>query len=270
MNKNVQNLLQKYENVLVAAGAGMSAELGLRTYWTGQEATYGGTKTTHGRTDLEHLHWSSWKGKEEKQVEYFQELQKEFQTKLKSSENNHYTQLLAYLENNNKEYFVVTSNVDNAFMHYGFDLHKIVEVHGNSEYSQCLHAPSKHGVFPTPENPKAGCPKCGSMVRPNILHFDDTVFNYSRRRNQELALEGYLYNKKNLLVLEFGVGSTVPTVKHLTEAVRYSHEATVLQVNLDTSFGYSFRNPHPARREGSRKAVRASSSEFVSREMQTS
>ena len=258
---DLTQLLAEHPNVLIAAGAGMSAELGLKTYWTGDENQYAGGLSRHNLTHLEHVQWSTWKNHPTVQSTYFQELQAEFNKALTHNPESHYTELLKWLEDAQKNYFVVTSNIDNAFLHYNYDPERLLEVNGTLSYSQCLTAPSKHGVFET--LPNSACPKCGKDARPNALHFDDYVFNGSRRKTQENNLKRFIYNNPDILVLEFGVGGTVPSIKHITETVRLEEAGTVLQVNPDVRNTYQLKSRHPHRPSGPRIAVGATSRQFM-------
>lgn len=239
----------------------MSAELGLKTYWTGDKSQYAGGVSSQNLTHLQHVEARTWRTHPNEQLAYFKELTDTFNETLKSNEKNHYTDLLQWLEQNNKNYFVVTSNIDNAFHHYGYAPEKVFEVHGSLTHSQCTQASRKHGVFLT--NDTQTCPKCGTHTRPNILHFDDVAFNRDRTKSQEAYFRSWLYRSHNLTVLEMGVGSTVPTIKHITETLRVEENSTVLQVNPDLRSQYTLTTRHPHRPSGPRLAVQLTTGKFV-------
>ena len=143
--------------------------------------------------------------------------------------------------------FVFTSNVDDHFRKSGFDAERIVECHGSIEWWQCLDRCGV-GVFPAHEAeipvdpstfrailPLPSCPRCGAMARPNILMFGDRGWETSRAAEQrgtrlERWLEGLTSNR--LVILEFGAGRAVPTVRLFSEEVASVLDATLIRVNL--------------------------------------
>ena len=69
----------------------------------------------------------------------------------------YYTILRNFLENakNNKDYFILTSNIDNYFIQSGYDSNKIYETHGSVEWLQCIKKMSNHrcnGIWLWPES----------------------------------------------------------------------------------------------------------------------
>ena len=113
------------EAVLIYAGAGMSVGLGMKTYWSGSHSSYGSEESIYGFTAFEHASAALWKSHPEQQRAYYRDRLEEFNNKLEHSTENVYTRLLDWLNRAGKEYFVVTSNIDNAFIHYGFDPNRI-------------------------------------------------------------------------------------------------------------------------------------------------
>ncbi len=85
-----------------------------------------------------------------------------------------------------KEYFVVTSNIDEHFQKAGFNPKKIFEYHGSIYNSQCMYN-LECDVWDT-EYPKVDtenimayppfptCPVCHSYCRPNVHLFEDDFF----------------------------------------------------------------------------------------------
>jgi NAD-dependent SIR2 family protein deacetylase len=141
--------------------------------------------------------------------------------------------------------FVYTSNVDGAFQRAGFPANGVCEVHGTIHYFQCTD-PCRNDLWPAPEGridldettmraqgdlPK--CPACGSLARPNILLFNDGTWVLDRSHAQEQNLQAWLSEVfgARLVVLEFGAGLAVPTVRMLSEQVGRSRNATLIRVN---------------------------------------
>ena len=175
-----RELLENSTHVIVIAGAGMSADVGTPTYWTGDHAKYGDGTSRHGYTNLQHAMGPLWDKEPLNQAEFFQETFSEMLASPKPEDKeNPYVLLKNWLDGREKKSFVITSNVDTAFKEYGYDSAALYEIHGAYDRSQCLRVPSKHGVFPTvdPSQDKTYCPRCDSLARPNVLFFDDLDFN---------------------------------------------------------------------------------------------
>jgi NAD-dependent SIR2 family protein deacetylase len=142
--------------------------------------------------------------------------------------------------------FVFTSNVDGHFQKAGFDPDRIVECHGAIELGQCLAGCSEE-LFPaagaitvdeqrmraTGQLP--ACPRCGGLARPNILMFGDGDWVSSRTEAQERRLSAWRAQVAGagarVVVLEFGAGSAVPTVRLTSEASARRLGGTLLRVN---------------------------------------
>ena len=94
------------------------------------------------------------------------------------------------LNANDKNYFVLTSNVDGLFLKAGYDSGLVHEVHGVVRKFQCS-IPCKRVVW-EPNNYKFNidyttmqvnnnlptCPHCKAIARPNIFMFDDSDKTY--------------------------------------------------------------------------------------------
>ena len=116
--------------------------------------------------------------------------------------------------------FVVTSNVDGHFKRSGWDQKKIYEIHGNLEWIQC----SKHcctDMQPMPQFESAldglsqapHCPHCGAVSRPVVLMFNDYWFVYTETAKQQLQYLNWSADKKNIVGIEIGAGTTVPSIR---------------------------------------------------------
>lgn len=143
--------------------------------------------------------------------------------------------------------FVFTSNVDGQFQRAGFAPTEVVECHGAIDVSQCL-AECGAGVFPAdaaevavdPETfrarpPFPACPRCGGMARPNILMFGDGAWDDRREREQaarlDVWLEGVWRGGKDLVVIELGAGTHIPTVRLTSERLAAALGGRLVRVN---------------------------------------
>jgi NAD-dependent SIR2 family protein deacetylase len=141
--------------------------------------------------------------------------------------------------------FVFTSNVDGQFQAAGFDPGSLVECHGTLWWEQCLDG---CGTAPFPagdedvevdeatmraRDPLPSCPACGGLARPNVLMFGDGGWDDRRHGEQEDRLRTYLREVagSQLVVLEVGAGTTVPTVRWFGESLVSRIGATLVRVN---------------------------------------
>lgn len=241
---NISDLVREAEAVVVLAGAGMSAELGIPIYWGGKDSRYGSSETKYGYTELEHAMAMLWDVDPKAQVNYF----KEAYVKMNSLDfaNSPYSKLRELV--GDKDCFYVTSNVDSAFLKSGFPYDRIFEVHGAYRNSQCLKTAS-HPLFLTVPNQVPVCPTCGSLARPNVLFFDDFGFNPLDVDLQESRFRKFSnrvkLEEKKTVILEFGVGTTVPTVRMMANRFYKNFPGTpYIHVNLEPRPDMLFSDIH--------------------------
>ncbi|SDJ51386.1 SIR2 family NAD-dependent protein deacylase [Microbulbifer yueqingensis] len=128
-------------------------------------------------------------------------------------------------------YFVFTSNVDGQFEKAGFDPERLNQCHGSIHHLQCLDDCSGEiwpadGETPVVDTERClalgelpTCPRCGEVARPNILMFSDWGWNMARQEAQQEKYQRWLAAVKNLVVIECGAGTAIPTVRWESEAV---------------------------------------------------
>ena len=149
-----------------------------------------------------------------------------------------------WIERNNAEYFVVTSNVDGQFQKAGYADDRIVEVHGSIHHLQC-HTPCSSHIWPNDEVIPVDeatmrarhiprCPDCGKVSRPNILMFGDWSWLPDRTRVQEHRFDTFLANnaERHIALIEMGAGSAIPTIRATSERIGWNlANATVIRIN---------------------------------------
>lgn len=141
--------------------------------------------------------------------------------------------------------FVFTSNVDGQFQAAGFAEDRIAECHGSISHLQCT-VPCGPAIRPAhaleiavdPETFRAApplprCPECGALARPNVLMFNDWNWVADRTAEQEQRLESWIDAARgsDLVVVELGAGSAVPTVRMTSERAANRHGATLVRIN---------------------------------------
>jgi NAD-dependent SIR2 family protein deacetylase len=144
--------------------------------------------------------------------------------------------------------FVFTSNVDGQFQRAGFDDERTFECHGAIEWLQCLRgcgaplwrAEETLVVDVDPESfrarpPLPRCPSCAALARPAILMFGDGEWDSARSDAQERRLERWLsdVHDRNIVVVECGAGTAIPTVRGFGERlVRALPRALLVRINV--------------------------------------
>jgi len=139
--------------------------------------------------------------------------------------------------------YVFTSNVDGQFQSAGFAPQKIYECHGSIHQLQCC-TPCQLTTWPaddlSPTIDTAACrwlsdlPRClhcQQLARPNILMFDDWNWVDTARAANDAALEVFLGSCRQMAVIEIGAGSEVSTVRHFSERMAQTYQATLIRIN---------------------------------------
>ncbi|HFU2808233.1 TPA: Sir2 family NAD-dependent protein deacetylase [Campylobacter coli] len=156
-----------------------------------------------------------------------------------------------------QDYYVVTTNVDGHFKKAGFNENKIYEFHGSINYLQCFNyacgdliwqiqeeLPIDMEEFKTLSLPK--CPRYQGLARPNILMFNDGTFNDSRYFLQKQNYKNWLkpLEDKNILLIEFGAGKAIPSMRMFGEDFcKKSKTRTLLRINPnECDFPKFFKN----------------------------
>jgi NAD-dependent SIR2 family protein deacetylase len=156
--------------------------------------------------------------------------------------------ILDWCKSKNISYFVVTSNVDGQFQKAGYNPNFIYEIHGSIHHLQCL-TPCTNDIWKNEEIIEVDyesmraknvpmCKNCDSVARPNILMFGDySWLPYRTHRQSERFNEFLTKNKdKNIVVIEMGAGTAIPSIRHTSEEIGKYYNATVIRINPRESF----------------------------------
>ncbi|MDX2493909.1 MAG: Sir2 family NAD-dependent protein deacetylase [Desulfuromusa sp.] len=151
--------------------------------------------------------------------------------------------LLDWIKEFDLDYFAATSNVDGQFQKAGFPEDRILEVHGSIHHLQCT-VPCHHNIWPNEAvydideatmrvKDVPICPECQRVARPNILMFGDYSWLSKRSAIQEENFDDFLQLNKNsqMVVIEIGAGSAIPTIRHLSEQLGQQQQTNVLRIN---------------------------------------
>ena len=162
-------------------------------------------------------------------------------------------------------YFIVTSNVDGQFQKAGFDEERILEVHGSIHHLQCL-APCSGAIWPLSEEVPVDhekmralriprCIRCGGVARPNVLMFGDFSWIGDRTERQERRFGTFLDQSagRETAVCEMGAGTSIPTIRNLSERLGRRKGVTVVRINPREPW---IDAPHLSIQEGALAALR--------------
>jgi len=140
-------------------------------------------------------------------------------------------------------WFVVTSNVDGQFQKAGFAEEQILEVHGSIHHLQCIR-PCSQVIWANGETIPVDfatmrarhvpvCIRCGATARPNILMFGDWSWISERTARQERHFDEFVTDSRGnqLVVIEMGAGTAIPTIRYASERVGGRPGALVVRIN---------------------------------------
>lgn len=127
--------------------------------------------------------------------------------------------------------WVFTSNVDGHFQQAGFPRMRVHECHGSIHELQCL-VPCCQDTWSADEfvpevdsgrcllvSEPPRCPWCGGPARPNILMFNDYAWVEGPAEASRARLDAWCRSVGEILVIEVGAGTEIPTVRRFGERV---------------------------------------------------
>lgn len=244
--KTANEIIQNAEYVIIGAGAGLSAAAGLE---------YSGKRFTDNfqsfirKYDMEDLYTSSFypfKTEEEKWAYWAKHISL---NRYEIPATELYIELLQFLQE--KEYFVITTNVDGQFKKAGFDSNRLFEVQGDYAYLQCIYGCHdtlynnedivKKMIVETvdyrvPSYLVPKCPKCGCEMDVNLrkdqYFVQDKTWHESSTRYSRFLAET---KNKPTAYIEIGVGFNTPVIiKYPFEEMVYKNpKATLIRINRD-------------------------------------
>lgn len=225
-NKLIQRLKEEIKNsdyILIGAGAGLSTSAGFLYDGKRFEDNFKDYIKKYGFTDMYSAGFYNFPTLEEYWA-YFSLYV--YINRFDIEENETYLNLYNIVKN--KNYFVITTNVDGRFADSKFDKDKIFAVQGDFSLFQCSK-PCRQETFynekyiremikykkemkiPTELIPK--CPYCGENMSMN-LRADSTFVQDKNWDKQKSKYENFLKNSDNskILFLELGVGFNTPSI----------------------------------------------------------
>lgn len=138
---------------------------------------------------------------------------------------------------------VYTSNIDGQFQQAGFCEATIQECHGSIHHLQCLNRCSSvvwpaEAFEPTVDfencrllSEPPTCPRCGGLARPNVLMYGDREWLTGRHEEQAGRFAAWLERLASPVVLEIGVGRSVPALRRFTGQIVEGSCGRLVRIN---------------------------------------
>ena len=79
------------------------------------------------------------------------------------------------------------------------------------------------------------CPVCGGLARPNIVMFGDWNWiderNQVQRRRESQWFDTVTNSLGNVLIVEMGAGTSIPSVRHFSHRISREYSARIIRIN---------------------------------------
>lgn len=243
--QQAKQAINNAEYILIGAGAGLSTAAGLEYGGKSFQRDYKEFIEKYHFEDLYTASFYPFSSQEEKWA-FWAKLIKlnRFREPLRL-----YKELLELVKD--KNYFVITTNVDGQFETAGFNIEKIFAVQGDYRFLQCENAchnklyDNKEMVeewlkhtenLKIPKQLVPKCPVCGGNMEMN-LRKDANFVQDENWYKQAQKYDEFLYRieNKNVVLLEIGVGFNTPgIIRFPFEQMTYQHLKTILiRINKD-------------------------------------
>lgn len=219
----LKNLIENADCVLIGAGSGLSAASGLTYSGDRFEKNFGDFINRYGFKDMYSAGFYPFGTQEEKWAYWSRHI---YINRYDITPGEPYFDLLKLMKD--KNYFVLTTNVDHQFQLAGFDENRIFATQGDYGLFQCANAChdrlydnekairamidcQKDCMIPAELVPK--CPVCGGNMEVNLRVDDRFVEDENWREASERYMNFLNKNiKKHILFFEIGVGMNTPVI----------------------------------------------------------
>lgn len=222
LNK-IKKLIDESDYILIGAGAGLSTSAGIEYDGKRFYDNFEDFIEKYHFTDMYTSGFYDFETEEEKWAYWARHM---YVNDIGMEATKLYKDILELVKN--KEYFVITTNVDDQFYKAGFDKEKVFATQGSYRYIQCKNAchnklydatnlfkemlkETKDCKIPTELVPK--CPVCGEKMEVN-LRVDANFVQDDNWYKQDKKYGEVLDNAKDkkTLLLEFGIGFNTPGI----------------------------------------------------------
>lgn len=243
-----KQMIKNADYILIGAGAGLSTAAGIEYSGKRFEDNFAEFIKKYHFTDMYTSGFYDFQTEEEKWAYWAKHM---YINNIGMKATKLYQDMLKLVKD--KDYFVITTNVDDQFFKAGFDKEKIFATQGSYRYIQCSHAchnkiydakdlvkemisKTKDCKIPTELVPI--CPVCGEKMEVNLrkdAYFvqDDNWYKQDKKYGEFLDKA----KNKNVVLLEIGVGFNTPgIIRFPFEQMAYNDlETTLIRINKDYS-----------------------------------
>jgi NAD-dependent SIR2 family protein deacetylase len=244
--QNAKNLIEHADYILIGAGAGLSTAAGLEYSGESFHNNFKDFINKYNFRDLYSATFYNFNTPEEKWAFWARLIEL---NRFNSEPLQLYKELFKLVRN--KDYFVITTNVDGQFEKAGFEKDKIFATQGDYAYLQCEYSchdklyyngetvkewlkNTKDCKIPSNLVPK--CPICGKDMEMN-LRKDAYFVQDENWYNQNKKYEDFLEKSEGskILLIEIGVGYNTPgIIKFPFEQMVYNNSnTTMIRINKD-------------------------------------
>jgi NAD-dependent deacetylase len=169
MHKDLNQFIERANNIVVFTGAGISTESGIPDF-RGPQGVWKTTTPIYFQDFIssEKVRRESWKRK--------------FSNKdiIKKAKPNIGHLAVAKIINSNDSAHLITQNVDNLHQDAGVPQSKITEIHGNATYASCLDCHIRYELGPIKkvfldEGIIPSCSECGGIIKQATISFGQSM-----------------------------------------------------------------------------------------------
>ena len=231
----IKKLISESDSIIIGAGSGLSTAAGLEYSGQRWEKTFPEFIKKYHMTDMYTSSFYKFKTEEEKWAYWARHL---YVNNVGSEAFDLYKELFSFIKN--KDYFVITTNVDDQFYKSGFDKNRIFRTQGSYKYLQCAIGcnnktyESSHLIkklneninkdLKVPSNLVPYCEKCKGPMDPNIRMNDyfveDDIFMTGRDNYINFLKK---CKGKKVVLIEMGIGMNTPGI------IRFPFEKMALE-----------------------------------------
>ncbi|NBH32817.1 Sir2 silent information regulator family NAD-dependent deacetylase [Clostridiaceae bacterium] len=244
VHRNIENA----DAVVIGAGAGLSASAGFTYSGKRFEDHFPDFIERYGFTDMYSAGFYPYKTFEEHWAFWSRYI---FINRYQNAPKSVYNDLYNLIKN--KDYFVLTTNVDHCFQKAGFDKHRLFYTQGDYGLWQCSK-PCHHKTYDNeavikkmvakqknmriPSSLIPYCPLCGLPMSMNLradnTFVEDNGWHTAAKRYQDFL---HCHKRLKILYLELGVGSNTPgIIKYPFWQMTYNNpNASYVSINLSNA-----------------------------------
>ena len=244
--KKAKKAINNADYILIGAGAGLSTSAGIEYSGKRFKNNFQDFIDKYGLQDMYSASFYPFESEEEKWAYLSRHV---FLNRYEAGKTKVYENLLNLVKN--KDYFVITTNVDSQFQIAGFEDKKIFSFQGDYGLFQCAKGchnrlyDNKNVIYEMVDNTEdckipfslvPTCPVCGGPMELNIrkdsYFVEDEEWHYKKRLFDEYLSK---INGEKVVFLELGVGYNTPTIIRLPfeQLVFNNPNSYLIRINKD-------------------------------------